>query len=233
MAWYEEEEVVPTPGGGEPENLDPVGPSVDEGEVPVDPVDPEEPTDPVPGKPELPTVPDDDIDPGFSQEDSLSKFVRILLGNVSPEVLPPETLALFVEMAVMKYDLENHPEKLPNVKYDAMVQAVRWLMIQEVASGESSISSRLEKIGDETIEVRIGQTTWQGWKDFLDWLVANPDYVDSELDACGRLVIIGGVREDEFQRVKRNRNSVCGFDVAGITPMSGLPGQPKRYPSRR
>lgn len=210
MAWYEEEEVVPAPGGGEPENPDPVGPGVDEGEVPVDPVD-----------------------PGFSQEDSLSAFVRILLGNVSPEVLPPETLALFVEMAVMKYDLENHPEKLPNVKYDAMVQAVRWLMIQEVASGESSISSRLEKIGDETIEVRIGQTTWQGWKDFLDWLVANPDYVDSELDACGRLVIIGGVREDEFQRVKRHKNSVCGFDVAGITPVSGLPGQPKRYPSRR
>lgn len=210
MAWYEEEEVVPTPGGGEPENPDPVGPGVNEGEVPVDPVDPD-----------------------FSQEDSLSAFVRILLGNVSPEVLPPETLALFVEMAVMKYDLENHPEKLPNVKYDAMVQAVRWLMIQEVASGESSISSRLEKIGDETVEVRIGQTTWQGWKDFLDWLVANPDYVDSELDACGRLVIIGGVREDEFQRVKRHKNSVCGFDVSGITPIGGLPGQPKRYPSRR
>lgn len=221
MAWYEEEEVVPTPGGDTEEPGTP------------DPVEPGKPTDPVPGEPELPTVPDDDIDPGFSQEDSLAAFVRILLGNVSPEILPPETLALFVEMAVMKYDLENHPEKLPNVKYDAMVQAVRWLMIQEVASGESSISSRLEKIGDETIEVRIGQTTWQGWKDFLDWLVANPDYVDSELDACGRLVIIGGVREDEFQRVKRHRNSVCGFDVAGITPMSGLPGQPKRYPSRR
>lgn len=224
MAWYEEEEVVPASGREELENQDPADPGVGE-EVPVDPVDPEEP--------ELPTVPDDNIDPEFSREDSLSAFVRILLGNVSQEVLPPETLALFVEMAVMKYDLENHPEKLPNVKYDAMVQAVRWLMIQEVASGESSISSRLEKIGDETIEVRIGQTTWQGWRDFLDWLVANPDYVDSELDACGRLVIIGGVREDEFQRVKRNRNSVCGFDVTGITPMSGLPGQPKRYPSRR
>lgn len=221
MAWYEEEEVVPTPGGDTEEPGTP------------DQVEPGEPTDPVPEEPELPTVPDDDIDPDFSQEDSLSAFVRILLGNVSPEILPPETLALFVEMAVMKYDLENHPERLPNVKYDAMVQAVRWLMVQEVASGESSISSRLEKIGDETIEVRIGQTTWQGWKDFLDWLVANPDYVDSELDACGRLVIIGGVRKDEFQRVKRNRNSVCGFDVAGITPMSGLPGQPKRYPSRR
>lgn len=210
MAWYEEEEVVTTPGVEDPEN-----------------------PDPVPDEPELPTTPDDNVDPGFSQEDSLSAFIRILLGNVSPEVLPPETLSLFVEMAVMKYDLENHPEKLPNVKYDAMVQAVRWLMVQEVASGESSISSRLEKIGDETIEVRIGQTTWQGWKDFLDWLVANPDYVDSELDACGRLVIVGGVREDEFQRVKRHRNSVCGFDVSGITPMSGLPGQPKRYPSRR
>lgn len=221
MAWYKEEEVVPTPGGDTEKPGTP------------DPVEPGKPTDPVPGEPELPTVPDDDIDPSFGQEDSLSAFIRILLGNVSPEVLPPETLALFVEMAVMKYDLENHPEKLPNVKFDAMVQAVRWLMVQEVASGESSISSRLEKIGDETIEVRIGQTTWQGWKDFLDWLVANPDYVDSELDACGRLVIVGGVREDEFQRVKRHKNSVCGFDVTGITPMSGLPSQPKRYPSRR
>nr|DAH54729.1 MAG TPA: hypothetical protein [Caudoviricetes sp.] len=227
MAWYEEEEVITTPGGNTEESVTP------------DPVEPEKPTDPVPEEPELPTVPeeptvpDDNTDPGFGQEDALSAFVRILLGNVSPEVLPPETLALFVEMAAMKYDLENHPERLPNVKYDAMVQAVRWMMVQEVASGESSISSRLEKIGDETIEVRVGQTTWQGWRDFLDWLVANPDYVDSELDACGRLVIIGGVRNDEFQRVKRHRNSVCGFDVAGITPMSGLPSQPKRYPSRR
>lgn len=220
MAWYKEEEVVSTSQD----------PDTGEGEAPVDPVEPEEPTKP---EPELPTVPDDNIDPEFSREDSLSAFVRILLGNVSKEVLPPETLALFVEMAAMRHDLENHPERLPNVKYDAMVQAVRWLMVQEVASGESSISSRMEKIGDESVEVRIGQTTWQGWRDFLDWLVANPDYVDSELDSCGRLVIIGGVHEDEFQRVKRHKNSVCGFDVSGITPMSGLPGQPKRYPSRR
>ncbi len=114
------------------------------------------------------------------------------------------------------------------VVYNTLVDVVRWLILQEVNSGEASITDRPEKIGDETI--REGGSTYQNWKDF-DWLQANPDYVNGCLSAVSSLVIVGGVRQDEHWRVKANPNSRGPFDVAGIVPQTGVPGIPRRYPA--
>ena len=156
-------------------------------------------------------------------------YIRLLLGSISEEVLPDLVIETFLAMEKIRQDYANHPERLPIIIYNTLVSCVRWLIMQEVSSGESSITERMEKIGDETIQVK-GGSTYQSWKDFLDWLLANPDYVDPSLNAVSSLVIIGGVRRDEFNRVKFGPNSKSLYDVSGIIPQTGVPGIPRRYP---
>lgn len=158
-------------------------------------------------------------------------YIRLLLGSISPEVLPDEIIETFLNIQKIRSDYPNNPDKLYVVIYNTLVSCVQWLIMQEVSSGEASITERLEKIGDETIQIK-GGSTYQSWKDFLDWLLDNPDYVDPSLNGVAGLVIVGGVRQDEFLRVKRDRNSKGPFDVGGIIPQSGVPGIPRRYPQR-
>lgn len=161
-------------------------------------------------------------------------YIRLLLGSIPPEVLPDETILAFLAIEKVKANWPNPNSTtcdMWRVIYNTLVDVVRWLILQEVNSGEASITERLEKIGDETIQVK-GGSTYQNWKDFLDWLQANPDYVNDCLSAVSSLVIIGGVRQDEFWRVKCDRNSRGPFDVGGIIPQTGVPGIPRRYPNR-
>lgn len=143
--------------------------------------------------------------------------IRILLGNISEEVLPDSVIEMFLGVWKYSMDVERYPERMPLVVYNTMIDCVRWLIVQEVSSGNSSITERLEKIGDETISVK-GGSTWSSWKDFLEWLLANPDYVDPSINTVASLVVIGGVRRDEFCRVKNNLNSRNGYDEQGIFP---------------
>lgn len=156
-------------------------------------------------------------------------YIRLMLGSISPEILPDQVIETFLMMEKVRQDYANHPERLPIIIYNTTVSCVRWLIMQEISSGESSITERMEKIGDETIQVK-GGSTYQSWRDFLDWLIANPDYIDPSLNAVGKLVIVGGVRQDEFDRVKFNPNSKNLYDVGGIIPQTGVSGIPRRYP---
>lgn len=162
------------------------------------------------------------------------EYIRLLLGSIPATVLPDDTILAFLAIEKMKANWPR-PDATPCdmwlVIYNTLVSVVRWLIMQEVSTGEASITERLEKIGDETIQVK-GGSTYQNWRDFLDWLLANPDYVNGCLNAVSSLVIVGGVRQDEFWRVKNNPNSRGPFDVGGIVPQSGIPGIPRRYPNR-
>lgn len=158
-------------------------------------------------------------------------YIQILLGSISPETLPEEIILTFLTMEKIRQNYPAKPERLGVVLYNTLVACVRWLIAREISSGESSISERLEKIGSETIQVK-GGSTYQSWKDFLDWLLDNPDYVDPSLNANSGLVIIGGVRNDEFHRIKDHPNSRGPFDVGGIIPQTGAPNNPRRYPKR-
>ena len=155
-------------------------------------------------------------------------LVRLLLG----EILPDRVIQTFLSMEKIRQNYPAVEANLSLVIYNTMILCVQWLMAQEVSSGESSITERLEKIGDETIHIKTG-STFKTWKDFLDWLLANPSYIDPALTAVGKLVIIGGVRENEFSRVKNGSNSRGPFDVGGIIPTGGIPGYPVRHPRRR
>lgn len=162
-------------------------------------------------------------------DEQIVELVRQLLGNISPEDLPDNIIMFFYEKWKYTYDLENHPERFPVVLYNTVLDCVRWLIVQEVASGASSVTERFEKIGDETISVK-GGSTWKSWQDFLDWLLENPDYIDPSLAFNSSLVIIGGVRKDRFLSAKNNPNSVNGFMEQGVFPSAAIPRQSRWAP---
>lgn len=167
-------------------------------------------------------------------EDELIEFVRFILGGVDSATLPDDVIRTFVQM---QFAARNYPEdesQLPHVKYGAVVSCARWIMTSGVSNFNATISERLEKIGDETISIKTENNWIETWKDFLDWLLANPGYIDPSLDTAGAgVIIIGGVRKDEYDRVKNDSNSVNGFDVGGIVPYSPNPMVPRRYPQRK
>lgn len=150
------------------------------------------------------------------------EIVRMLLGGITTEEISDATIIFFWTKWKLTYDLDNNPDKIPLALYNTVVDCVRWLIVQEVSSGASSIRERFEKIGDETISIK-GGSSWESWKDFLDWLELNPDYVDPSLGFNNSLVIIGGVRKDEFFRVKNDPNSYNGFMEQGVFPTPAIP----------
>lgn len=157
--------------------------------------------------------------------------IRLLLGNIDDESLPDAVIQVFLDTWKYSLDVEHYPDRMPIVVYNTIIACVRWLIAQEISSGAAAITERLEKIGDETISVK-GGSTWATWKDFLDWLLQNPDYVDPSINNVSGLVIIGGTRRDEFSRVKSNPNSRDGFSEQGIFPRcTGMPcGTRRRSP---
>ncbi len=167
-------------------------------------------------------------------DQQILEYIRLLLGSISPEILPDEIILAFLSIEKMRAqynEITSTKCDLARIIYNTLVSCVRWLIMKEVADGEASITERMEKIGDETIQVK-GGSSYQNWKDFLDWLLANPDFVDPCLNAVSSLVIVGGVRNEEFWRVKNNPNSRGPFDVGGIVPQTGIPGIPRRHPRR-
>lgn len=154
-------------------------------------------------------------------DEQIIQRIRILLGNISEEDLPTTVIEMFLSTWKYSMDVENHPERLPLAVYNTMISCVNWLIVQEVSSGNSSVTERLEKIGDETISIK-GGSSWASWKDFLEWLLENPDYVDPSLNNVSGLVIVGGVRWGEYHRVKCDRDSRNGFMEQGIYPRPPL-----------
>lgn len=150
----------------------------------------------------------------MSDEDII-KRIRLILGNVDEEVLPDAVILMFLEKWKVSLQYDKHPERLGLIVYNTVIDCVRWIIIQEVASGESSVTKRMEKIGDETISVEGGNSL-KYWKDLLDWLLANPDFIDPDLNTETGLVVIGGVRRDRRCAVKSNPNSISNYDIASL-----------------
>ncbi|URC22656.1 hypothetical protein KASHIRA_00620 [Serratia phage vB_SmaM-Kashira] len=148
--------------------------------------------------------------------------IRLILGGVSPEDLPDAVIQMFLEKWKYSLNVTEYPDRWPLVIYNTTLDCVRWLILQEVQSGESSITERTEKIGDETISIK-GGSTFKSWKDMLDWLLANPEYIDPSLAFNAGLIIIGGVRQDEFARVKQGPNSYNGFMEQGVFATPAIP----------
>lgn len=152
-------------------------------------------------------------------DEEIIAYIRVLLGSISTDTISDDVIQVFLTKEETAQDVATYSDRQPVVIFNTMIDCVRWLIAQEVSSGDASITERMEKIGDETIQIKSGSsvTTWQ---DFLDWLYENPDYVDSSLTSQSK-VLIGGVRKDRFNSVKRNVNSKSFYSERGIYPSRG------------
>lgn len=151
-------------------------------------------------------------------ESEVIAFIRIILGGVDETTLPDEVILLFYNRWVIYFDLANNPDKLPYVLYNTVVSCLQWLITKATASG-NTYASRTEKIGDEQISVSGGVSQVQAWKDLLDYILTNPDYVDPSMsNGLENLIIIGGVRWDRYCEVKSDPNSRGPYSEQGVVP---------------
>lgn len=142
--------------------------------------------------------------------------IRLLLGDPEQDVISDSVIQIFLDVQKLQFDYINHPETAPYILYNTLIACVRWLIAKEITSGESSTVRRREKIGQEEIEVEFSTNPLSSWKDFLDYLEANPDYVDPGLQSVRGLVVIGGVRQNEYHRVRRDLNGIDGYSASSI-----------------
>lgn len=148
-------------------------------------------------------------------------YVRVILGNPSTAVLPEEVIELFLSRWELYFDVDNHPENEPLVLWNTCVNCLEWLIASSTSSGGFA-ESRTEKIGQEQISVsgKVSQT--DAWQRLLDYILMHPEYVDPSLEnSIENLIIIGGVRKDRFQEVKKDPNSLGAYSAEGVVKYTG------------
>ena len=157
-------------------------------------------------------------------------YIRVILGDLSTATISDETITLFINKWSKYY---NYPSDVTQefwVVYKACIDCLRWLIAKAGTTAGSNASSRREKRGNEEIEVTFsqGSSLLQNYKDLLDYLESNPDYIDPSLATTGNELIIGGVSQTEYNRVISDSDS--RYNTLGIGwPNTNSPLQPPLY----
>lgn len=161
--------------------------------------------------------------------------VRLLLGGVLPSVIPDEVIDTFLQMWKISFNYPNDESKIYLVIYNTLVSSARWLVAKDISSGESTVTRRREKINQEEIEVEYSTNSISSWQDFLDYLEANPNYVDPTLDTVRGLILIGGVRQDAYHAIKHDSNSKDTYSSGSVMDRhpQNIFRNPSLYPFRR
>lgn len=143
-------------------------------------------------------------------------YIRIILGDLSTATLPDAVITLFLNRWYVEFNYPADPTKEWYVIYNTCCDCLRWLIAKTNATSGSSATMRREKRGQEEIEVRFadGTTLSQGYQDLLDYIEANPDYIDPSLKRTVNALVIGGVSQEEYSRVKSDPDSL--YDTLGI-----------------
>jgi hypothetical protein len=164
--------------------------------------------------------------------------IRFLLGGLPTTTLSDEILNLIIDQNIAKYGDLDENECI--VTYNALLDALRYLdrkSQQEAASGgvSGAINVREEVIGKRKIRLEYSDGSQGGkvttWGDILQDFLDDASLVcDSLVDTTKQksLVIIGGVSQKEYDRVKSNPDSRNGWSMS-------QPCNPcnRRYPNRR
>ena len=143
-------------------------------------------------------------------------YIRIILGDLSTATLPDATITLFLNRWCTAFNYPDDPTKEWYVIYNTCCDCLRWLIAKTNATAGSSATMRREKRGQEEVVVRFsdGTTLSQGYQDLLDYIEANPDYIDPSLKRNVSALVIGGVSQEEYIRVKSDPDSL--YDTLGI-----------------
>ena len=143
-------------------------------------------------------------------------YIRIILGDISASTLPDATITLFLNRWSTAFNYPDDATKEWYVIYNTCCDCLRWLIAKTNATAGSSATKRREKRGQEEIEITFseGATLSQGYQDLLDYIEANPDYIDPSLKRNVSALVIGGVSQEEYSRVKSDPDSL--YDTLGI-----------------
>lgn len=143
-------------------------------------------------------------------------YIRIILGDLSTATLPDATITLFLNRWYTAFNYPADTTKEWYVIYNTCCDCLRWLIAKTNATAGSSATMRREKRGQEEVEVRFadGTTLSQGYQDLLDYIESNPDYIDPSLKRNVNALVIGGVSQEEYSRVKSDPDSL--YDTLGI-----------------
>ena len=152
-------------------------------------------------------------------------YIRVILGDISEQLLPDATIELFLSRWELQFDVDNKPQNEPLVLWNTTVSCLQYLISKTVSSGNIG-TSRTEKIGQEQISV-TGGSQLQAWKDLLQYITENPDFIDPSLGGFDNLIIIGGVRKDKFEEVRKNPNSKGAYSVDGVVDYTAKYRNPK------
>ena len=127
-------------------------------------------------------------------------YIRIILGDLSTATLPDATIALFLNRWYVEFNYPTDTTKEWYVIYNTCCDCLRWLIAKTSATAGSSATKRREKRGQEEIEITFseGATLSQGYQDLLDYIEANPDYIDPSLKRNVNALVIGGVSQEEY-----------------------------------
>ena len=152
-------------------------------------------------------------------------YIRVILGDISEQLLPTATIDLFLSRWELQFDVDNKPENEPLVLWNTTVSCLQYLISKTVSSG-NVWTGRTEKIGQEQISV-TGGSQLQAWKDLLQYITENPDFIDPSLGGFDNLIIIGGVRKDKFEEVRKDPNSKGAYSVDGVVDYTSRYRNPK------
>ena len=143
-------------------------------------------------------------------------YIRIILGDLSTATLPDATITLFLNRWCTAFNYPDDQTKEWYVIYNTCCDCLRWLIAKTNATAGSSATKRREKRGQEEIEVTFseGSTLSQGYQDLLDYIEATPDYINPSLKRNVNALVIGGVSQEEYTRVKSDPDSL--YDTLGI-----------------
>lgn len=141
----------------------------------------------------------------MTQEEVIA-YIRIILGNVPDTTLPDTVIILFYNRWSLYFDLANNPEKLPLVLWNTCVSCLHWLLTATTVSGDT-YTSKSEQVGDVKVSISGGTSQYKAWKDLLDFITENPDYVDPTLSNKGLTIVVGGVRQSILDEVRKNPDS--------------------------
>ena len=143
------------------------------------------------------------------------EYIRVILGDISATLLPDATISLFLTRWENYFDVTNKPETEPLVLWNSTADCLRYLISKSVSSGNIG-TERTEKIGQEQITVKGTVSQLDAWKDLLQYITDNPDFIDPSLGSFENLIIIGGVRKDKYDEVKGDVNSLGSYSEEGV-----------------
>lgn len=154
----------------------------------------------------------------------INTTIRFLLGGLPTTTLSDEILNFIIGQNIARYGDLDENECI--VTYQSLLDALQYLIRSQVTNGggttTNNIKRRSETIGKRKIEVENFEGSsgeLNSYEDLYADFLDHPEYVCSSLvDPTKQksLVIIGGVSQKEYDRVKSNPDSRNGWSMGNI-----------------